>query len=407
MAYLAKALIIKYIIRRVFMRKKFIAVMLSAAFFAFVGAGHGADQDLQKKGVNADASTYTVVPKDTLWGISGRFMKDPLKWRIIWGRNAQIKNPDLIYPGDVISVADDGVTLIKGSGALSGNLPLRPAEKVIEKLPVVSLEPENEQIIVILQPEPVKAADNNKVKKKEEPPVQAAPAPVVRKIVDGIIQRKGFMSAKEVELAGLVVDNIEEKLLMMPGDEVVLSFKDARGIKTGERFAIFTTTETVYHPITGDKTGNTVEIIGYLTVTNISDSVKGRIDRTYREVNKGAMLTPYKPLVNEVVLTDNDSVINGVVLSAYGEKNEIALRDIMYIDKGTRQGLKNGNMLRIFRRTDAVPDPLGGSGRIAMPSTDLGRAVVIDARENSSSCLIIKNRRPINAGDEVSTLLAD
>ena len=109
----------------------FTAMLLTLATYAYAA-----------EMVQDHPSTYTVRKGDTLWDISARFLKKPWLWPEIWQANPQVKNPHLIYPGDVLSlVYINGQPMLSSSGPHMGQgintIPLAQIEPFLKKLSIV------------------------------------------------------------------------------------------------------------------------------------------------------------------------------------------------------------------------------------------------------------------------------
>ena len=91
--------------------------------------------------------SYTVVRGDTLWGISSRFLRDPWRWPEVWRMNRdQIRNPHLIYPGQIVMLDRSGPWLtigrrIGGSDRLQPQVYAESLENAVPSIPVHIIEP--------------------------------------------------------------------------------------------------------------------------------------------------------------------------------------------------------------------------------------------------------------------------
>lgn len=318
---------------------------------------------------------YTIVPHDTLWDISEKFLKNPFKWPKIWKLNPYIKNPDLIYPGNVVKILPDGTIVI--------------GKKVdLEKLPVVPVEPGAERTVVL---EPAAGA------------VAPAPKAPVPTMASDAIERTGFISREELELSGAIMESKEDRLYSSEGDRIYVSFKNAEDVKTGDRFTVFRVGPAIKHPVTKRDLGYTYDILGHLTVTEKGSVVEARIDDSYKEIETGDKLRPYVEPVREVEITESGSEASGYIVASLEGRENLGAGDIAYIDLGSSSGVKEGNVMRIFRRDKKVTDPMNGK-TVELPPVELGTLVVVKAGEKTSSCVVVDSLKTIVRGDSVSTL---
>ncbi len=362
-----------------------------------------------------ETSEYTVVNHDTLWGISGRFLKNPFKWPAIWKQNPHIKNPDLIYPGDKVQITPNGIEVVSTTPkqeAPKAEVVVGESAPDHEKLPITVLQEERVVVLEEAAPSEAKAAPVEETvkaepaKAEEKPAEKAAPA---KKLSMHAMTRQGFISTSALEKSGTIIGSPDNKLYFSQGDTVYISMKpDSGSIAAGARFTLFSAGDRIQHPVTKKHIGNIIDVIGALAITGAEGVIKGRIETSFKEIPRGTFLRPYTEPVKEVEVTATEARVKGVIVSALEAKENLSTGDVAYIDKGLKDGLKKGNVLRIYREEKkSVPDPYREKTIITLPPAELGRLIVVDPGEDTSASVVLQSLGVIVWGDQVSTEKAD
>lgn len=323
--------------------------------------------------------TYIIQKGDTLWGISQKFLKDPYYWPNLWANNPDIRNPHFIYPGQTVRIYD-------------GRLEIVPAtsQEVVAALSAEEVPP-LAAAEVAAEPPPL-----------PEPTPEILPEEVMIKTVGGA----GFVSAEAAEGVGRVVDSVDNRLLFGTGDTVFLKIKGQAA--AGQRYTMFDVSpEEILHPVTGKKVGFRIIELGVVEVTALnpgSNVVTGVIRSTFREVQRGARLTPYAEPVRRIPLKKALQTVSGYLVDAYSSKIVQGQHDVIFIDRGAKDGLQVGNLLYISRPRQ-VTERVGKVERkekLILPEELLGSAVVVEARPNTATALVLKAVAPMLRGDRVT-----
>ena len=357
------------------MRKIWLSVALLAAGSAGLSAPASAQIDSQTQGnlfargaapqtpvLLADRAPdrYVVVPGDTLWGIAGRFLKDPYRWPDVWEPNkADIKNPNRIYPGNIV-VLDR-----------SGSIPrLRLATVKVEPRVRTAIDVE---AIATIPPSAIE-------------PFLAAPLVVdeggMASSPKIVATQEGRVYLAKNDLAyvkGIVPDNVESWQVYRPGKAFI-------------------------DPDTKEALGYEATYLGTAKLERKTDPLTFRVTESIQELGVGDRLVPTAApaLVNytpRAPATD----IRARVLSTYGGVNESGSKQIITLSKGKRDGVENGHVLALYNFGQTVRDRTDALSRsdstVKLPDERNGLVFVFRVFDKVSYALVMSATQPIRAGD--------
>ncbi|MCE9680548.1 LysM peptidoglycan-binding domain-containing protein [Shewanella sp. AS1] len=321
--------------------------------------------------------SYVVKKGDTLWDISAHFLKDPWRWPKLWGANPQIANPHLIYPGDRLTLV-----FIDGEPRLVVKPHIRksPEGRTQSKdgaIPAIDLS--------LIEPYLV----NNRV-------------------VDGEwFEEQPMVMGGESESKHHVMDDIIYVQAELP---------------EGQKLGVYAPGRQFTDEESGDDLGKEVILTASGRVIESGPISKVKLLSNLRETKAGYRVLPIEDdSLMSAYFMPTAATINASVLASERKTREMGKWDVVYIDKGSNDGVEPGQVFSIFR--DGVGIVINGEGQpvkpedrstyedllskissdneVKMPDIYRGKLMVFKSFERVSMGLILVNEKPVRVKDKL------
>ncbi len=337
---------------------------------------------------------YVVQRGDTLWDIATRLLNDPWRWRELWEANTYIRNPDLIYPGDIITITDqDGRTRIQ---VRRGDV-----DQTVATAGLTRAERDESAASVGVSSGTVKLS----------PRIRTEPLPETRKhipvqTIRQFLVRPRLIEPSEFRAAPYIVDSQDERLVYGTGDQVyVRGMTDAPGFADLARFEIYREGDELIDPESGERLGQQAIFIGEAKLVRRGTPTTVLLTDTVREVLRGDRLLPgqgEQPIYT-FTPTAPPPGSAGLVIDLFDAISQIGKYEVAVLNRGNRDGIDAGTVFAVYRSGRIVRDRIGqrGEAKLALPDERTGLMMVFRSFDKLSYALVMESQRPIHVGDAV------
>ena len=317
--------------------------------------------------------SHTVQPGDTLWGISGLFLKSAWRWPELWGMNLQqIRNPHLIYPGQVLVLEKvDGRARLRLAGS-DGGAPTN----------TVRLSPRVRSELL----------DNGAI------------ASIPLHLIGPFLAEAVVFNADELQTAPRIVATQEGRVMVSRGETAYV-----RGDLAGARdFRLFRQLVPLRDPLTAEVLGYEGRYVGTAEATRAAETggpvlvpATFRVTSTRLEAVVGDRLSPVpqQELVAYVPRAPANPV-EGRIVGLYGDGLRAGQNQVVSINRGQRDGMERGHVLALWRAGKAAVDTTSGDKALMqLPDERHGMLFVFRVFDRVSYALILTVQDPVRAGD--------
>ncbi len=324
--------------------------------------------------------SYTVKRGDTLWAISGLFLKRPWRWPELWGMNLQqIRNPHLIFPGQVLYLdKSNGRARLRLGQPLGPNGDVRLSPRVRETDP-------NEAITTV-------------------------PLHLLEPFFNEAVI---FNDSNELLNAPRVVATQEGRVIVSRGETAYI-----RGDTQGRReFRLFREPKPLRDPTTQEVLGYEAVYVGSADLVRQGAEGTGAdgkplvipstisISSTRQEAMVGDRLAPVPPRDFDTAVPHAPQTdIAGQIVAMYGEALTAGQNQIVSINRGKADGVERGHVMALWRDGRIIQDPQAGGDKatLKLPDERHGLLYVFRTFDKMSYALILQVQEPVKPGDRFS-----
>lgn len=335
--------------------------------------------------------SYTVKRGDTLWAISGLFLKTPWRWPELWGMNINdIRNPHLIFPGQVLYLDKTG-----GRARLTTR---GPADGTIKVTPRVRSESLSASAI---------------------PTVNMA-------VIESFLSEPLIVDEATFAKAPRIIATQENRVLLSRGDRAYARARSAENpeaaplaVVNGQSssYRVFRNAVPLRDPTTNAILAYEAQYVGKATVVG-SESVVDSTD------SSGKKVTEIVPASLDVVSAKEEMQVGdrllpepereftnfvprapaspqtGQVVSVYGNAVRFAAQNqVVAINRGREHGIERGHVLAVLRESNVLTDTTdSGRPQVRLPGERNGLIMVFRTFDKISYAIVLDIQDGVQVG---------
>ncbi|WEN15744.1 LysM peptidoglycan-binding domain-containing protein [Rhodanobacter sp. AS-Z3] len=342
--------------------------------------------------------SYTVRRGDTLWAISAKFLAKPWLWPEIWQANPQVRNPHLIYPGDVLNLS-----FINGP-----HLGLQPSvRREGDAIPAIPLS----ELKMFLKD--MRVMDSNAV--SSAPYVVGLEESRLRGAVGQNLYVRGLQGDAGQRWAIVrpthVFRGFEQGDPKDAENGIVAHDMDSNAAMVNAPWSENSRNDGHYGK--GDDLGVEVSVIGTAETLRTGDPATLLLLDATKEIRSGDRVMPIDDAPYDAYYYPHaaKSIPNNAKVIGLADAMVAAgPQQVVMLSVGSRDGIDNGSTFAVFQPGETIHDDVASNSmrrsfgeKVKLPDEYLGHVMVFRTFDRVSYGLVMDSLRPISIGAKLTT----